>query len=94
MTDRYMIDLTDSLIGLDLWAVEHCQHHEDTGGYPFHGGELEKALEGSMRDIHYNNRGLNKWQLVFIGTEQECHTRHEDMWKREHKRLEKAQENE
>lgn len=61
-----------------LWALEHSQYSEDTGMYPWHIGTLKSAIEGNLRDCHHNNRGENKWQIVYIGPDFEsCQKVHE-----------------
>lgn len=55
----------------DLWTLEHSQHSEDAGMYPWHIGPLKDAIEGNLRDCQHNNRGPNKWQIVYIGPDGE-----------------------
>lgn len=57
-----------------IWALEHSQYSEDKGAYPYHVSPLKEAIEGNLQDCHHNNRGANKWQIVFIGPDREsCH---------------------
>jgi len=58
----------------DLWCLEHSQYLEDWGRYPFHVGPLCSALEDNMEDCLYNYREANKFQLIFIGTKNQCAT--------------------
>lgn len=55
-----------------LWALEHSQYSEDQRMYPWHISPLKDALNGNLRDCQYNNRGSNKWQIVFIGPSPEA----------------------
>lgn len=55
----------------NLWALEHSQHSEDEGVYPWHIGTLKDAIEGNLRDCQHNNRKRNKWQIVYIGPDLE-----------------------
>jgi hypothetical protein len=61
-------------IGLGKWyCLEHSQYSEDTGLFPFHIQELVYTVEDNMKDYARNSRGQNKWQVIFIGTYDECH---------------------
>lgn len=35
--------------------------------YPWHIGPLDEAIKGNVQDYFHNNRGANKWQIVYIG---------------------------
>lgn len=56
----------------ELWSLEHSQYSEDEGKYPWHIGLLKTAIESNLTDCQHNNRKENKWQIVFIGSVEEC----------------------
>jgi hypothetical protein len=56
----------------DVHALEYSRHSEDMNGFPFHIGTLETAVKKNLMDYYENNRGQNKWQIIFIGTYDEC----------------------
>lgn len=51
-----------------LWALEHSQYSENNGLYAWHIAPLKNAIEHNLRDCQHNNRGPNKWQIVYIGS--------------------------
>jgi hypothetical protein len=57
----------------DVYSLEHSQYSEDVGMFPFHIGPLGSALRDNLQDCHYNNRKENKWQMLFIGSQEDCH---------------------
>ena len=56
----------------ELYSLEHSQYSEDAGGFAFHIGELNDAIEKNLQDCFYNNRKGNKWQIIYIGTQNNC----------------------
>jgi hypothetical protein len=56
----------------ELYTLEHSQYSEDSGAYPFHVGTFTDAVKLNLQDYFYNNRGANKWQILYIGTREEC----------------------
>lgn len=64
-------EIVKSLDGSLFWALEHSQYSEDQGKYPWHIGYLSTAIESNLRDCQHNNRGPNKWQIVYIGPDME-----------------------
>ena len=64
----------DDTIGLvsGLWAVEHSQYSEDKKMYPFHLAPIEHTCKRNLVDCFHNHRRENKWQLIFVGTLDDC----------------------
>lgn len=56
----------------ELWTLEHSQYSEDNKLFPFHVQTLKETVEDNMRDYLHNNRGQNKWQVIFVGTQEQC----------------------
>jgi len=56
----------------ELWCLEHSQYSEDRGMYPFHVCLFDEAVRTNVQDYHHNNRGENKWQVIFTGSPDEC----------------------
>jgi len=54
------------------YAVEFSQWSQDQEKYPWHIGLLCDALMNNVEDYYHNNRQENKWQIVFIGSQDEC----------------------
>ena len=59
-----MIDITD-----EMWTLEYNTSRE---GCPFHVDYLDKTLEANLRRM-MQNEGESPWQVVFIGSHEECH---------------------
>lgn len=57
----------------DVYSLEHSQYSEDVRMFPFHIGPLGSALRDNLQDYRYNNRKENKWQMLFIGSQEDCH---------------------
>lgn len=51
----------------EYWSLEHSQHSENQGLFPWHISPLDEAVKRNLEDFHHNNRGPNKWQIVYIG---------------------------
>jgi hypothetical protein len=56
----------------ELYSLEHSQYSESKGLFPYHICPLADAIQRNLQDCIYNNRGENKWQIVFIGTFEKC----------------------
>lgn len=56
----------------ELCCLEYSEHSSVNGLFPWHVGTLDDAIENNIRDMFYNNRGPNKWQIVWVGTAEEC----------------------
>lgn len=57
----------------DIYSLEHSQYSEDRKHFPFHIGPLSDAIKHNLQDYRYNNRGQNKWQIIFVGSIQDCY---------------------
>ena len=55
-----------------LFTLEHGQWSEDQGLNPWHVDTLERTIRKNRQDCIDNRTGPNKWQLVFLGTSEEC----------------------
>ena len=53
-------------------CLEFSQYSKDREMYPYHVMELDQAIRDNMQDSLYNNRGSNKWQIIFIGSIEHC----------------------
>ena len=56
----------------EWYSLEFSQYSENQVRYPYHVGPLHDAVEHNLIDFYHNNRGENKWQIIFIGTFEEC----------------------
>ena len=56
----------------DFCCLEFSQHSADNGKFPWHVERLRSAVEKNASDAIFNNRGMNKWQIVLIGSFDEC----------------------
>lgn len=56
-----------------FYALEYSQYSMDNDMYPFHIDTLSKAIKGNLADCLCNNRKENKWQIIYIGTEEGCY---------------------
>lgn len=57
----------------DLWVLEHSQYSEDNGMFPFMVTTLLDSLHHNLNDFQNNNRRMNKWQIIGIGTATACY---------------------
>lgn len=57
----------------DLYTLEHSQWSADHKKFPWHVGRLGNACTANLSDCLFNNRGMNKWQIVGVfETLEEC----------------------
>lgn len=56
----------------ESYALEYSQYSADKGLFPFHYGPLGDALRHNLIDFWTNQRGANKWQIIFIGSPADC----------------------
>lgn len=66
-----MIELCPKEIA-DLYTLEHSQYSEDYKKFPFHIQTLNETVEENMSDCLHNGRESNKWQVIFVGTQEKC----------------------
>lgn len=57
---------------VDLWRVEHSRYSEENQMYPFHLGTLQDAVKCNLRHFKTDHRGPNRWEIVFVGTLDQC----------------------
>lgn len=65
----------------ELYCLEYSEyssHH----GYPWHIGTLFDATENNLQDFYWNNRQENKWQIVFVGSQNDCSLELDDLVKK------------
>jgi hypothetical protein len=55
------------------YSLEYSRYSDERGKVPFHIGPLKDALEHNLIDFYHNQRGENKWQIVYIGTPEDCY---------------------
>jgi hypothetical protein len=55
-----------------LWGIEYSWYSENNGMYPLHIDYLHRIVLANMNDFWSNRRGDNKWQIICIGTYEEC----------------------
>ena len=56
----------------DVYALEFSQYLHEKNGYPFMLDNISSTIKKNVHDMYHNERGNNKWQLVFIGSYEEC----------------------
>lgn len=56
----------------ELYCLEYSEHLSVNGLFSWHVGTLDDAIQHNIQDMFYNNRGPNKWQIVWVGTAEEC----------------------
>lgn len=61
---------SDNLI--ELYTLEHSQYSEDTGIFPFHIAPINRTVKRNLIDCRDNHRKKNKWQLIFVGSFEDC----------------------
>ena len=64
-----------------IWVLEHSQHSEDAGMFPFTVTTLDDALSKNREDFWHNNRGANKWQILTSGSAEHCYEQMEKLLK-------------
>lgn len=58
--------------GNQIYSIEYSQWSMDHNLFPWHWTTLEDAIHKNRIDMVHNNRGNNKWQIVFIGSLDAC----------------------
>ena len=48
-------------------SLEYGRWSDENGLFPWHITTLKDAIHRNRIDLFHNNRGQNKWQIVFIG---------------------------
>ena len=56
-----------------IYSLEYSRHSDENGMYPFHIGPLWDAVKHNLSDFYHNNRGENKWQIIYIGDIKDCY---------------------
>lgn len=56
----------------ELYSLEYSEHSAARGKFPWHVARIARAVRENVEDLFQERRGPNKWQIVFVGTQEEC----------------------